>query len=84
MNPSQFLSGKESAFNARHVGLIPGSGRFLGVGNGNPFHNSCLENPMGRGAWWSTVHGVTRVRHELVIQHQQAIPKTELSSESST
>ena len=33
-------------------------------GNGNPLQNSCLENPMGRGAWWTTVHGVTRVRHD--------------------
>ena len=83
MNPSQFLSSKESTFDARHVGLIPGSGRFLGVGNGNQFQNSCLENPTGRGAWWSTVHRVTRVRQELVTQHQQAIHKTKLSSESS-
>ena len=33
-------------------------------GNGNPLQNSCLENPMDRGAWWATVHGVTRVRHD--------------------
>ena len=30
------------------------------VGNGNPLHYSCLENPMNRGAWWATVHGVAR------------------------
>ena len=59
MNPSQFLSSKESAFSARHVGLIPGSGRFLGVGNGNLLQNSCLGNPVGGGAWWSPVHEVT-------------------------
>ena len=39
---------------------IPGSGRSLGVGNCNPFHYSCLENPMDRGAWRVTIHGVSR------------------------
>ena len=39
-------------------GSIPESGRFPGVGNGNPFQYSCLENSMDRGAWWATVHGV--------------------------
>ena len=43
----------------RDVGLIPGSGRSPGGGNGNPLQYSCLENPMDRGAWWATVHGVT-------------------------
>ena len=46
---------------ARDVGSIPGSGRSPGGENGNPFQYSCLENPMERGAWWATVHGVTRV-----------------------
>ena len=41
----------------RDVGLIPGSGRFLGEGNGNPFQYPCLENPMNRRAWWAIVHG---------------------------
>ena len=45
---------------AGDVGLIPGSGRSLGEGNGNPFQNSCLGNPMGGGAWWATVHGVKK------------------------
>ena len=49
-----------SAEDARDVGLIPGSGRSLGEGNGNPLQNSCLENPMDRGAWWATVHGVAK------------------------
>ena len=40
------------------VGLIPGSGRSPGEGNGNLLQNSCLENPMDRGAWWTTVHEV--------------------------
>jgi len=39
---------------------IPGSGRSSGEGNGNPLQYSCLENPMDRGAWWATVHGVTK------------------------
>ena len=37
-----------------------------GEGNGNPLQYSCLENPMDSGAWWATVHGVARVRHDLV------------------
>ena len=40
------------------VDLNPGSGRSTGEGNDNPFWYSCLENPMDRGAWWATVHGV--------------------------
>ena len=51
--------GKESACNAGDLGLIPGSGRSPGERNGYPFQYSCLENPMDRGAWWATVHGVT-------------------------
>ena len=47
-----------------------GSGRSPGEGNGNPLQYSCLENPMDRGAWWATVHGVTRVGHDLVTKHQ--------------
>ena len=50
--------GKESDCNARDVGLIPGSGRSPGEGNGNPLQYSGLENPVDRGAWRATVHGV--------------------------
>ena len=39
---------------------IPGSGRSPGVGNAQPLQCSCLENPMDRGAWWATVHGVAK------------------------
>ena len=49
-------SGKESSCNAgdsRNTGLIPGSGRSPGRGNGNPLQYSCLENPMDRGAGWA-------------------------------
>ena len=63
-----WLSGKESACNALDVGSIPGSGRSPGEENGNPLQYSYLENFMDRGAWWATVHGVTRVRHNLVIK----------------
>jgi len=55
--------GKESACNAGDLGLIPGSGRSPGEGNGYPLQYSCLEYSMDRGAWQATVHGVTRVRH---------------------
>ena len=48
-----------NAGNARDTGLIPGSGRFPGEGNGNPLQYSCLENSMERRAWLSTVHEVT-------------------------
>ena len=41
-------------------GLILGSGRSPGEGNGHPLQYSCLENPMDRGAWWALVHGVTK------------------------
>ena len=40
------------------VGSVPGLGRSSGEGNGNPLQYSCLENPMDRGAWRATVHGV--------------------------
>ena len=42
------------------MGAILGSGGSPGEGNGNPFHYSCLENPMDRGAWWATVHRVAK------------------------
>ena len=61
-------AGKESAYSAGDLGLIPGSGRFPGEGNGNPLQYSCLENPMDRGAWQATVHGVTRIRHNLATK----------------
>ena len=49
-----------NAGDAKDVGLIPGSGRSPGVGNGNPLQYSCLENSMDRGAWWATVHGAAK------------------------
>ena len=50
-----------NAGDAGNVGSILGSGKFLpGEGNGNPLQYSCLENPMDRGAWRATVHGVAK------------------------
>ena len=46
--------------NARDTGLIPGLGRSPTVRNGNPLHYSCLKNVMDRGAWWATVHRITK------------------------
>ena len=72
------------------TGLIPVSGRSLEVANGNPLQSSCLENPVDRGAWWATAHGVTKswtqwsteqrgkrnCRHSLAVKthHQQGPP----------
>ena len=56
----RWFNGKESAVNAGDAALIPGSGKSLGEGNGNPFHYSCLGNSMDRVAWWATVRGVTK------------------------
>ena len=71
------LSGKEppaSAGDARDTGMIPGSGRSPGGGQGNPLQHPCLENPMDRGAWRATVHGVMKSWTRLSTQtvEQQA------------
>ena len=60
-----WLSCKESAYNAGDPRSIPGSGRFPGERNGYPLQYPCLENFMDRGAWWATVHGVTKSRTQL-------------------
>ena len=60
MELPRWLSGKEFICKAGDIGSIPGSGVFLGEENSNPFQYSCLENPMDRGAWWITVHGVAK------------------------
>ena len=54
--------GKESTCNAGDPGLTPGSGRSPGEWNGYPLQYSCQGNPMDRGAWWATVHGVAKSR----------------------
>ena len=59
-----------NARDARDMSLIPGSGRSPGVGNGNPFQYSCLENSLDRRAWWATVHGGSqRVAHNWATEH---------------
>ena len=65
--------GKESASNAGDLGSIPGWGRSPGEGNGNPLQYSCLENPMDRGAWRATVHGVENSWTWLNEWHTQPI-----------
>ena len=54
------LAGKKSACSTGGLGLIPGLGRSPGEGRGNPFQHSCLEDSMDRGAWWATVHRVSK------------------------
>ena len=48
--------------NAEDVDSVPGLGRSSGGGNGNSLQYSCLGNPMDRGTWWATVHGVAKSR----------------------
>ena len=53
-----------NAGDIRDAGLILGLGRSPGEEKGNPLQNSCLENSVGREAWWATVYGSQRVRHD--------------------
>ena len=53
------------------MGSVPGLVRSPGGGNGNPLLYSYLENPMDRGAWWATVLGSQKVRHNLATEHTQ-------------
>ena len=55
-----YLSGKESTCQAGDIDSIPGLGRSPGEGNGNPLQHPCLGNPMDRGDWQATVHGVAK------------------------
>ena len=48
-----------NARDTRGSDSIPGSGRYLGIENGNSLQYSCLENPKDRGAWWAALHGIT-------------------------
>ena len=63
------VSGRELSANAGDEGLITGSQRSTGEGDGNPLQYSCLGNPMNRGAWWATFHGVAKQQ-----QQQQIVP----------
>ena len=56
---------KKSACSAGDLGSIPGLERSSGEGNGYPLQYYCLETPMDRGAWWATVHGVTKSQTQL-------------------
>ena len=70
-------SGKELARQCsgkRDVGWIPALGRSPGGGHGNPLQYPCLENPMDRGAWWATVHGVAQGRTLSNLAHK-AVPE---------
>ena len=74
--PLYGLVGKESTCNVEEtgdVGLIPGLGRSPGGGYGNPLQHPCLENPMNRGAWRATVHGVAKGQTRLSTEVQFAI-----------
>ena len=62
---SPWFSGKGSPCNAGDAGSISELGRAPRGGNGYPLQYSSLENPMDRGAWWATVHGVTQSRTQL-------------------
>ena len=75
-----WFRGKEFACDAGEADSIPRSERSPGEGNGHPFQFSCLGNPMDRGAWWATVHGVARVRHDLAIKQQQGLRLCTLSA----
>ena len=69
-----WLSGKEPTCQCRRhrgdPGLIPGSGRSPGEGNGNPLQYSCLGNPMDKGSWWATVHELQRAGHNLASDNK--------------
>ena len=68
MHPKGFPGGsvvKNLPANAGDAGLIPGSGRSLGGGNGNSLQYPCLENPKDRGAWWTSVCGVAKSQTQL-------------------
>ena len=69
---------KESACNTGDLGSIPGLVRSPGEGKGNPLQYSCLENPMDRGAWQATVHGVPSVRHDLVTKEREILGTNKL------
>ena len=71
LSPSSDSLVKKLPANAGEVSLIPGWGRSRGGGNDNPLQYSWLGNPMDRGTWWATVHGVEKVRHDLATKQQQ-------------
>ena len=75
-----WYSDGKASINAGDLGLIPGSGRFPGEGNGNPFQYSCLENPMDGGAWCRLLSmGSQRVRHDWATSPHLTSPSHHLS-----
>ena len=72
-----------NAGDIRDVGSIPGSGRSPGGGYGNPPQYSCLENPMDRGPWQATVHGVTKSQTRLQRIRTQASAFSEATKRNS-
>ena len=62
-----------SAGDIRNMGSILGLGRSPGGGNGNPLQYSCLRIPMDRGPWQATVHGVTKVGHDLGLNNNNRL-----------
>jgi len=67
-HPLGFVSGTHGWFSILKINQAI----YPGEGNGKPLQYSCLENPTDRGAWWATVHGITRVRHYLVTKPPQS------------
>ena len=65
--------GIESACNAGDSGSIPGSRTFPGEGNGNPLQYPYLENSMGKGTWWATIHEVTNSWTQLSVREKKII-----------
>ena len=66
-----------NAGDVRDMGSIPGLGRSPGGGNGNPLQYSCLENPMDRGAWQATVHGIAKSQTRLRTKQQKPGPRND-------
>ena len=66
--------GRESAYRAEDLGSIPELGGSPGEGYGNPLQYACLENPMDRGAWRATVHGVPKSQTRLITSAQHRGP----------
>ena len=71
-----------NAGDARDTGLIPGSGRFPGVGNITSLQYPCLENSMSRGAWWATVHGTTKSQTQPGTHNVYSSQKAETAQRS--
>ena len=69
MKPSPFLRPDNRQERPRTLGFIPRWERSPGGGHGNRVQYSCLENPLDRGAWWATVHGVAKSRTGCAIEH---------------